>query len=707
MNVPDKLKSEKIRYIKIQKGKKRPSESNWQTTQNYSYKEMKAYLKNADTYGVLCGEKSNNLAVIDCDKKELASAILMGLPSTFTVQTGSQGFHFYYFIQDLDKKIVLQTEKEHFGEVQFTKAQVIGANSKHPNGNIYKVVHDNKIASITASELTEVVKPFRKIKKVNYSTNKGFDLDIAEVAKLIPGLDATTEGLQGANPQHGSSNGNNFCVNLEKGTWYCHRHQTGGDALYLVALVENLVKCKDILPGYFKSNPKVFKQTLKIAREKYGYDIPIKKDIVELFTGEKSNKLNVQGIVEYILENYTFVTIRDETSKKPHIYIYRDGYYRLNGDMEIEKIIKELFDNVPWKSFYRNEIMEYIKTENIVDRDAIHPPSHLINVNNGIYNLKTYNLEPHNSKYYFLYKIPIDYTPQAAMPRIMQYFESTLRPEYVDLSQEVFGYCLYFSYPIHGIIYLFGKGGNGKSVYTHLLTKMLGDTNTANKEIGSLMNNRFSSSALYGKLANICGELSTGVLKNTDMLKRLSAGDPISAEFKGKDAFDFYNRAKIITACNEIPMCDDTSDGWIQRQYIIPFLKQFRKTKDDDVHLKTRLTNDKAEMEGLLLWSLQGLKRLLKKNQFSYDYNMEERYNMYQRNSQYFIENTYIKGNFDDFIEVQDIRDAYKNWCDMNTVPMDSNISLARKFDKLEYRLDRIRKEDGEQVWVRRYLKEM
>jgi len=38
---------------------------------------------------------------------------------------------------------------------------------------------------------------------------------------------------------------------------------------------------------------------------------------------------------------------------------------------------------------------------------------------------------------------------------------------------------------------------------------------------------------------------------------------------------------------------------------------------------------------------------------------------------------------------------------------MDSNISLARKFDKLEYRLDRIRKEDGEQVWVRRYIRIM
>jgi len=115
-----------------------------------------------------------------------------------------------------------------------------------------------------------------KKKKPVYSTNKGFDLDISKVAERISGLDNTSEGLQGANPQHGSTNGNNFCINLEKNTYYCHRHQTGGDTLYLIALVNNLVKCEHIQPGYFKANPQIFKKTLKLAKEKYGYtDIKI------------------------------------------------------------------------------------------------------------------------------------------------------------------------------------------------------------------------------------------------------------------------------------------------------------------------------------------------------------------------------------------------------------------------------------------------
>ena len=72
----------------------------------------------------------------------------MGLPSTFTVQTGSKGFHMYYFVPDLDTKIVLQNDKGHFGEIQFDRSQVIAPNSVHPNGNTYKVIHNNDIETI-------------------------------------------------------------------------------------------------------------------------------------------------------------------------------------------------------------------------------------------------------------------------------------------------------------------------------------------------------------------------------------------------------------------------------------------------------------------------------------------------------------------------------------------------------------------------------
>ncbi len=715
MKLPKQLQDKRFRFIAIRPGTKKPVEDDWNVTYNYKYNdpEFVKYLKTAKAYGVAC--RYGKLAIIDCDEKKVADDIFMKLPNTFTVKTGSGGTHFYYIVKGLRDKIVLiDDNKKHWGEVQFTDAQALGAGSKHPNGNYYEILQDNKIKTITKEQLDEVIKPYVKTKKT-FVCNSGVNFSIEEIVKNIKGLDLNAKGeLQGAHPVHGSvkgERGDNFSVDVENNRWHCYRCDTGGDAIALVAVLEGIVDCSECDKGFWKEHPKEFKKTLKVAEEKYGYVNDTykprhkdKEDTLILFLGKK---LNTQAIVKYIMSKYKFVTIKDAASKKPHIYIYTDGCYDLNGNSELERIIKEIFANSVWSIHYRNEIMEYIKTENTKDRDEIQPPKHLINVNNGIYDLKTGTLMPHSSKYYFLYKIPIDYKLNAKMPRINKYFASTLKKEYITLSQEIFGYCLYFDYPISSIMYLYGTGGNGKSVWIHLLTAMLGKKNVASKEISSLMSNNFASSGLYGKLANICGEMSAGVMKNTDMLKRLSAGDSIDAEFKGRDAFSFDNRAKIITACNEIPECNDTTDGWLERQYILPFLEKFRRTKRDNTHLREQLVSSKKEMEGLLLWSLQGLQRLLKNEQFSYGYDMGERYTMYQRNCAYFIETSYVHKDFNDFVKVNDIRGKYKEWCKKNDVPMANPTLLARKLDKDNYTLDRIQDENREWVWVRRFLKEV
>jgi len=715
MKLPKQLQDKRFRFIKIIAGTKKPVEDDWNMTYNYKYDdpEFVKYLKTARAYGVAC--RFGKLAIIDCDEKEVASDIFMKLPNTFTVKTGSGGTHFYYIIKGLRDKIVLiDDKKKHWGEVQYTGAYALGAGSLHPNKNYYEVLQDNKIETITKEQLDEIIKPYIKSKKV-FVCNSGINFPIEDIAKSIKGLDLNGAGeLQGTHPTHGSSKGDkgtNITIDVENNKWHCYRCGTGGDAIALVAVLEGIVDCSDCTRGFWKDHPKEFKSTLKVAEEKYGYvndsykpKSKGKEDTLILFLGKK---LNTQAIVKYIMSKYDFVTVKDSTSRKPHIYIYQDGYYNLNGNSELERIIKGIFVNSTWSIHYRNEIMEYIKSENTVDRDEIQPPRNLINVNNGIYNLKTGKLEPHDSKYYFLYKIPVNYKPDAKMPKIMKYFKSTLKDEYITLSQEVFGYCLYYDYPIHGIFYLYGTGGNGKGVWIHLLTSMLNEKNTSSKEISSLMNNRFSSSSLYGKLANICEEMSAGVMKNTDMLKRLSAGDRVDAEFKGRDSFSFPNMAKVITACNEIPKCEDTTDGWFQRQYILPFLKLFRRTPDDNTHLKEQLAKNKKEMEGLLLWSLQGLKRLLDKERFTYDYDMGERYMMYQKNCAYFIENTYVHKDFSDFVKVDDIRDSYEKWCEKNDVPKANPTLLARKLDKDGYTLDRIQDEKREWIWIRRFLKEV
>lgn len=714
VDIPEVLKKKEFRFIKILNGTKRPMEQNWQVAFNYKYNEdeFQEFLKKSKSYGVACGY--GNLAVIDCDEEEVAKEVLLHLPKTLTVKTGSGGFHFYYTIPDLDKKIIMKDNKDkHYGEVQWMGQQVIGSGSLHPNGNIYKTVHNNDVAEIKKEDLLAVIGKYLKTEKQK-TERSGLDLDISKVAAKISGLDNVSGGLQGTHPIHGSDGGMNFRIDPDKNVWHCFRHGTGGDALALIAVLEKKLKCEDCVPGVFANNKKLFNDIKNIAIEKYGYNIPdTTNQNIPLFIQQgKKSVFNVEGVVDYLKDGITFIVVRDTTGRKPHIYYYEDGYYQLNGDLKIISEIKKIFRETgySWKPVYEDSIMKYLSTENVVDRDDIVPPKNLINLNNCIYDIENDKFLSHNSKYFFLYKIPWDYDTtikkkKHLCKKITEYFESTLEPEFVKLSQEVFGYCLYFGYPIAAIFYLYGTGGNGKSVWIHLLQKLVGDKNVSTKGVSTIVNNRFVSALLYGKLANISGELSDSVLKDTDVLKRLSSGDYIQAEFKGKDGFDFQNKAKVITACNSIPRSTDMSDGWYQRQYIIPFLKKFRGKKEDNTKLKEQLTENDNEMKGLLIWALEGLKRVLQNEKFSYPENKEIIYQMYQRNTSYFIEQNYVKAGFDNYLPVDAIREDYIVWCKKNKIPIDTEQALGRQLTYFNYNIDKIKDEDDNWIRIRRYIK--
>lgn len=73
--------------------------------------------------------------------------------------------------------------------------------------------------------------------------------------------------LAGAHPQHGSSTGDNFNVNIDKGLWHCWRHGTGGDALALIAVCERLLDCEQAPSGALRGN--LFKRVVTIANDKF------------------------------------------------------------------------------------------------------------------------------------------------------------------------------------------------------------------------------------------------------------------------------------------------------------------------------------------------------------------------------------------------------------------------------------------------------
>ena len=97
---------------------------------------------------------------------------------------------------------------------------------------------------------------------------------------------------------------------------------------------------------------------------------------------------------------------------------------------------------------------------------------------------------------------------------------------------ELIGYTLYSGNPLHVAILLYGKGRNGKGTLIRVLKALLGDRNCSAVGLHELAENRFRAATLYGKLANLAGDLDSKWLENTAHFKTITGEDGIQGEHK-------------------------------------------------------------------------------------------------------------------------------------------------------------------------------
>jgi len=184
--------------------------------------------------------------------------------------------------------------------------------------------------------------------------------------------------------------------------------------------------------------------------------------------------------------------------------------------------------------------------------------------------------------YWFANPIPWQLSPveDANTPTIDKLFEEWVGVGKVKMLKQVIAYCCYPDYPLHIICCLVGSGRNGKTQFTKFLTNFLDMSNVVSTELDLLIDSRFESAKMFKKLVAVMGETNFGTIKRTSLLKKLTGGDLISAERKGKALFDFYNYAKLIIASNSLPKSDDVSEGFYRRWVIINFDNEFEEGKD-------------------------------------------------------------------------------------------------------------------------------
>ena len=86
-----------------------------------------------------------------------------------------------------------------------------------------------------------------------------------------------------------------------------------------------------------------------------------------------------------------------------------------------------------------------------------------------------------------------------------------------------------------------------------VLQEMLGRDSYSSVNLQDLINDRFKRAELFGKKANISGDVPSVPLKDPQMFQNLTGGDDVTVEFKYGDPFQMTNTAKLIFGANKLP----------------------------------------------------------------------------------------------------------------------------------------------------------
>ena len=324
----------------------------------------------------------------------------------------------------------------------------------------------------------------------------------------------------------------------------------------------------------------------------------------------------------------------------------------------IAKKVKSLFDTV--------KLMAYSDPLPI-ETDRIH-------VANGTYFLNgTFT----GDKTYCNNRMRVNYNPNAPQPQKWLHFLSDLLvSEDIPTLQEYLGYCLIPSTKGQKMLMLIGKGGEGKSRIGLVMRSILGDSmNTTS--IQKIENNRFSRADLENKMLMVDDDMDMSALPKTNYIKSIVTAEcKMDLERKGVQSYQSQLYARFLCFGNgALTALHDQSDGFFRRQIVLT-TKDRPADRTDDPFLVEKLMSG---MEGIFLWCLEGLHRLLANNyQFTISGQAIENVETVKRSSNNVIEflqsEGYIRFKADAQASSKAIYEAYKLWCEDNVrKPMSAN----------------------------------
>ena len=240
--------------------------------------------------------------------------------------------------------------------------------------------------------------------------------------------------------------------------------------------------------------------------------------------------------------------------------------------------------------------------------------------------------------------------------------------ELIDYVQLVCGMAAVGRVRQEALIIAYGDGRNGKSTFWNTIAAVLGTySGKISADVlttaSAYKNVKPELAELRGKRLVIASELQGGTRLNDSTLKQLCSTDPIRAEKKFKDPFDFIPSHSLVLYTNHLPKVSEVDEGTWRRLIVVPF-KAHITGGDDKKNYGDELVTKAGE--SILAWVVEGAQKAIE-----LDYKIPLPASVEEASAAYRDSNDWFKSFIEDRCNVGEMREcrsrelyeAYRQHC--------------------------------------------
>ena len=250
-----------------------------------------------------------------------------------------------------------------------------------------------------------------------------------------------------------------------------------------------------------------------------------------------------------------------------------------------------------------------------VTTEHLNSSRHLVNLRNGILDLDTETLLPHDPRQLMTQMMNASHDPTATCPRFESFMDRVLPdPTMRTYVQRALGYTLLGDSDQRAMFLIYGPSGTGKSTLMEAMAQVFGDYGITAPS-GTLRSSGRESAptndlhSLRGRRFVSTSETNESTSYNEDLIKRLTGRDRVQSRDLYQTNQEWTPQCVIWLATNHPPKFSTDDDAIWRRAKLVPFTTVLSGEGEIRDFARSFLA---GEADGILNWLLDGLRGYLR-----------------------------------------------------------------------------------------------